>query len=756
MILFLLLTGANSLAQSETEIVGVILTTDQQPLSGVEVKVIGGGRDVTTTSGEFRIKLPTSSVGQRVVLQVTKIDWTISDPRELHIIVPADPVQNPLIIRMKRSIGTRQSSSNTIKGGTRSRKSTLPLESKTRNVRARATRSTSDKTIVLVANFSGVEEQSNDITGIIIEQLRSATRGYSDILIQPLGETITVEAGGEVARAKGKERRAAIVLWGWYSKRKENIRISAYFEVLQTPSLLSLRQENRILLLPISELESFGIQFRLSNEMSYLTLLTVGLARLEAEDYDGALDRFTSALTLKNIPDQMVDPADLYFYRGLTYFVRASLYFQKDMDRAVADFNQAIKLNGNNASTFLLRAFAYFQKDDLDLAITDCDQAIALEPEMAWAYFLRGFAYLVKGDDKRALIEISQASQLCTDECPEGFREYMQGMVFFVKEDFDQGIARVSQAIKLTTEPKILAWFLCTRGGAYAEKTDYVRALADFDQVVKLNPKWPGAYWARGHFLADTKNYERAIAEYTEAIKLDPTFTEGYKGRGDAYKEKRDYDKSIADYSKAISLNPNDPETYYYRGLTYVWTGNPDQALSDYNQAIKLKADYSYPYYYRAVVYELKGDLDRALDDINQYIKHTPSDETGYSYRGHIYTRKDDLDRALSDYDQAIKLKADYSNAYLQRSLVYERKGDIDQSIADLSQCIKLEPDQVKAYFNRGMAYANKGDRDQAIRDLKKVIELTSDTKIRQLAELTSGIKIRQLAEQKLQQLGVK
>lgn len=144
----------------------------------------------------------------------------------------------------------------------------------------------------------------------IIQRLQAATSGYSDISIQPLAETITEQTGSKggsaYARDLGAKRNASIVLWGFYGVTSEKVDVSVDFEVLRKPERLSLRQNLETQTLPISDLNDFTIQTRLSGEMTYLVLLTVGLARFESEDYDAAIDRFTKALSQSNAPDQLV------------------------------------------------------------------------------------------------------------------------------------------------------------------------------------------------------------------------------------------------------------------------------------------------------------------------------------------------------------------------------------------------------------------------------------------------------------------
>ena len=54
---------------------------------------------------------------------------------------------------------------------------------------------------------------------------------------------------------------------------------------------------------------------------------------------------------------------------------------EKDWDRAVADYSEAIRLEPQNMSYYRARSNAWFGKGDQDKAIRDIDEAIPLKPQ---------------------------------------------------------------------------------------------------------------------------------------------------------------------------------------------------------------------------------------------------------------------------------------------------------------------------------------------------------------------------------------
>ena len=92
-------------------------------------------------------------------------------------------------------------------------------------------------------------------------------------------------------------------------------------------------------------------------------------------------------------------------------FVNRGIAYRRhgDIDRAIKDYNEAIRLNPRAADAFNNRGNAFRALDDLDRARGDYDEAIRLNPHYAHAFNNRGIVFLELGELDRAMQDFDKA-----------------------------------------------------------------------------------------------------------------------------------------------------------------------------------------------------------------------------------------------------------------------------------------------------------------------------------------------------------
>ena len=160
----------------------------------------------------------------------------------------------------------------------------------------------------------------------------------------------------------------------------------------------------------------------------------------------------------------------------------------KSADERISACSGAIAAErGSGAAiAYNFRAVARHDKHDLDRALADFDQAVRLDPNYANAFNNRGIAWQAKGNLDRAIADHSEAIRLDPKDKAGAYR--FRSIAWRLKGDVDRATADASQAIRLY--PDYNAAYVA-RGLAYEDKRDVERARADYNRALAMPPKYP-------------------------------------------------------------------------------------------------------------------------------------------------------------------------------------------------------------------------------------------------------------------------
>ena len=167
---------------------------------------------------------------------------------------------------------------------------------------------------------------------------------------------------------------------------------------------------------------------------NFATYFSRGLHQLAHRKLKAALDSFNEAIRL--------DPEDAYAY-ALRGNVRSKL---GDFDGAVADLGHAIRLEPDEDYYHSLRGYIYFNKNDLPAAIVDFCELVRLAPNDARSYLQRGATYAALGDLEQALSDYNQAILLD----PESVVAFDgRSEIYYAKGEIEKARLDESEAVRL-------------------------------------------------------------------------------------------------------------------------------------------------------------------------------------------------------------------------------------------------------------------------------------------------------------------
>jgi tetratricopeptide (TPR) repeat protein len=422
------------------------------------------------------------------------------------------------------------------------------------------------KLIILVADFEGPDPQNYRVTDVIYSNLVRATRKYPEVEIKRLKDTISAAQGSEVAREKGRNEKAQIVIWGWYGKPKLKMIVDAHFEVLQNSIPLPFHQSDETVILEEAKIETFEVQLQLSREMKYLVLLCSGLARYQKRDYEEAITRFNEALAETSVPEQIVYPGAIYFYRGSAFL------HTRQLELAFKDFSKAVEIDPGRPENYTNRGTIFLAKGQIDAAIDDFSKALTFNPKDWKGYINRGGAY-------------------------------------FGKKRYDLAVQDYSEAIRL--HPNDDASYY-NRAMVYIKMNQCKLAIPDLTDVIKLKPSESSAYVYRGHCLFSEKDIDNAIADFTQAI---PLLIQEISN-----KKKHRVDFIVGSLPVGIADEDTRQAVYAYmfRGMAYLLKNDKKSAFEDFDKAIETAPGFYSSYETRAQMYLAIGDKAKAVEDLKK------------------------------------------------------------------------------------------------------------------------------------------
>ncbi len=229
--------------------------------------------------------------------------------------------------------------------------------------------------------------------------------------------------------------------------------------------------------------------------------------------------------------------ARLYCARAHTYLLRGHL---DTSDRA--KYDASVHRDITYIIDFERRGGTWGEaaNRDFDRAIADCDHAIRLEGPDRWYFETRGEAYAAKGDFDRAIADHTEAIRLCLQDTRVIGEEVLASRVEFEKSHCYSKRAR-----------------------AYYDKGEFDRAIADYNEAIRITPRVVWLYHYRGRVYSAKGDIDRAIANCEEEMRVLDGSDYGSKAdslirRGLLYEQRGDVALARADCETALKLSPGD------------------------------------------------------------------------------------------------------------------------------------------------------------------------------------------------------
>jgi tetratricopeptide (TPR) repeat protein len=441
-----------------------------------------------------------------------------------------------------------------------------------------------------------------------------------------------------------------------------------------------------------------------------------------------------------------VDLAGAYLGRGVMK------QGAKQVDEAIADYSEAIRLNPKEAGALAARGSQYLSKNDLASAEKDLESAIEIS-----SGYTRAYAFALKAELRRRQGKLPEA-QTHVDKALE-----LQKDMEYAKLVRDSILADIKSAEERTKRPQTSpeakppprrddpSEAMRTRAYASLQKGDHDLAIAEYTELILGGSRVSGDYANRGTAYASKQQLDLAMADFNQAIGLSGHTWYPHLKRGEIHVRRGDLARAMTDFDAAIRDHAgNDSRIFYQRGRIFLQQQAWGPALDDFDKLVQLAPDYAEGYLLRAqasagntrAVLEncrrqnaqpdrntlVGGPCSRpmnfsmALDDLKTAISRKPELAEAHYETGRILYDLNRHGEAVDAYSQALRVSPNYSYAYNNRGVTYLKLNRRDRALADFTDAIRADPRNKIALTNRGEMRESARQRREAIEDFRAAL----------------------------------
>jgi len=252
----------------------------------------------------------------------------------------------------------------------------------------------------------------------------------------------------------------------------------------------------------------------------------------------------------------------------------------RDFKRAIEAYSTALRLTPTFRD-YSNRGLARQSAGDLDGAIADYDEAIKLKLNHITAHFNRANARRVKGDLDRAIKGYTDVLRLAPKHTGALLN---RGGCYFKQRRFALALPDLDRCLKLESS-NVEA--LNTRAMIKRELKDLAGAKRDFERAISIAPRYPGPYLGLAGLELLRGNRQAAIALTTRAVRAQPRYVQGWFYRGKLYQRGGQPKLALADFRRTCQLAPTHWQAWAMTGVLLRGMSQPAQARSALRKALR-------------------------------------------------------------------------------------------------------------------------------------------------------------------------
>jgi tetratricopeptide (TPR) repeat protein len=459
----------------------------------------------------------------------------------------------------------------------------------------------------------------------------------------------------------------------------------------------------------------------------------------------------------------------------------------KDLDGAVAQLEEAIKLSPGRSQTYTNLGQLELSRGRREAAEAAFRRAAELAPQSANARLALGSFLWATGHPSEAEREFDAA---LTAEPDNVLAHRTEAAFYLSSRKLDAAETHLKRLVELTKAPAAslaladlyiaqhrdaaargildpLAANVAVAGPANVRLASLDRAAGHsseayqrLETTLKTSPNDAQALVLKASFLLADRRLDDALAVANAAVTAHPDAVAGYYMRGQVYAAKRQVDASIAAYQQVIKLNPLASDAKLALARLQLASGHADATIGLAQEAVKTEPQNAVAQLVLVQGLINHGDFDRASTELASLLQRFPKSAAVHVQQGMLLGRRQQLADARKEFNTALALQPGSIEAIsgltaldlidrqvnaakarlapiladpharpvalMLAARAYVSTGDLKTSEELLKRILTVDPEYLDAYGALAQLYARQGRLDEALNELTTLAQKQS------------------------------
>ena len=273
--------------------------------------------------------------------------------------------------------------------------------------------------------------------------------------------------------------------------------------------------------------------------------------------------------------------------KTISHYIMGVMYDDLgDIDRAIQEYKQALRLDYKNTVIHLNLAVSYIKKNKIDKATEELNTAIELDPEAVEPHAILTLLYSLQNKPEESNREYELALKNASTLHPKNIDIYKSLGALYLEQRKLEAAENVYRLILDLSPNDAEAHFYLAN--IYEQRGERSRTEEELSKSLKLKPDYHEALNYLGYlYIEENKNLDSAQDMIKKALEMEPDNGAYIDTLGWLYFKQGKLDEAIKTLTRA-SAKLSDPVIYEHLGDAYFKLGDNDSAKINWEKSLKL------------------------------------------------------------------------------------------------------------------------------------------------------------------------